>query len=164
LYGGSGNDWLFGEAGNDYLRGEADNDYLYGGSGNDNLYGDAGNDYLRGVDSSTYGSGEIDTLTGGSGSDRFILGTSSKTFYNDGQLYSSGTSDYALIKDFSSVYDQIEVDGHQADYILYVGNYGFGSSGSDTKIVLRNPFNGPHEVIAYAQDVVLSTSDFVYLG
>jgi hypothetical protein len=59
-------DKIYGGAGNDLLHGGGGHDGLYGGSGADQLYGDAGNDGLfGGIDNSK------DTLTGGTGADRF---------------------------------------------------------------------------------------------
>ena len=97
LYGGSGNDSLSGLAGDDILYGDAEDDILDGGDGNDNLEGGAGNDTLYGgtgndyfadnVDSDTYDGGDGNdifsfrssnisanaTVTGGNGSDTYIL-------------------------------------------------------------------------------------------
>lgn len=43
---------------------------------NDRLFGDDGIDVLTGADASVgRGVGEVDRLTGGTGSDRFVLGT-----------------------------------------------------------------------------------------
>ncbi len=61
LDGGDGDDTLFGEAGNDVLNGGHGADVLWGGDGNDVLY--AGAVALDGWD----------TLTGGTGSDVFVL-------------------------------------------------------------------------------------------
>jgi hypothetical protein len=67
LVGGDGNDNLHGEAGSDTLRGQGGNDNLYGGADADSLDGANGNDGLFG------GCGNTDTLTGGDGSDRFLV-------------------------------------------------------------------------------------------
>jgi hypothetical protein len=67
LYGGDGDDRLYGGAGIDFLHGENHNDFLDGGSGADYLYGGAGADALFGGLSD-----EADTVTGGSGADRFL--------------------------------------------------------------------------------------------
>jgi Ca2+-binding RTX toxin-like protein len=67
LYGENGNDTLIGNAGNDILRGGNHDDNLYGGAGKDELFGDAGHDGLFGGRGS-----EADSLTGGSGMDRFL--------------------------------------------------------------------------------------------
>jgi Ca2+-binding RTX toxin-like protein len=73
VIGGSGNDRIstssgravqfFGRGGNDTLIGGSGNDILDGGEGNDSLVGQGGNDLLLAAD------GEIDTISGGSGTD-----------------------------------------------------------------------------------------------
>lgn len=111
---GDGNDVLLGEAGNDRLYGGRGNDNLTGGTGNDRLFGDAGDDTLTGVDPLTgRGKGEIDRLSGGAGRDRFILGNSQGVFYR-GQR----NNDYALILDFNSSEDVIQIAGSKANYSL----------------------------------------------
>jgi len=54
-------------------------------------------------------------LTGGSGSDRFVLGETFVTYYNDGDPDSAGTGDYALIADFNNG-DVIQLPGFSGDY------------------------------------------------
>ena len=61
LYGGNGNDNLVGAFGNDILDG-GNGDDIINGAGGDNMFG-----------GSSLGVGEIDTLTGGGGSDTFVL-------------------------------------------------------------------------------------------
>jgi len=75
-------DCIDGLAGNDTLIGLTGNDKLVGGDGSDILYGKAGNDELIGVGSS-FGVGEVDTLTGGIGRDTFVLGNQNSIYYND---------------------------------------------------------------------------------
>lgn len=84
LYGNLGNDTLKGGDGDDRIFGGSDNDLLAGGIGNDFLSGDAGIDtLLGGLYSGLYASSEEyyrdwmfqDTLTGGTGSDTFVLRT-----------------------------------------------------------------------------------------
>jgi Ca2+-binding RTX toxin-like protein len=119
---GSGDDLFYGGDGNDRLGGDTGNDTLYGGAGNDLLIGNVGNDLVSGgkgndwiVGSNPYppelglGLPEIDTLTGGSGSDIFFLGEftigqNTKVFYD--QL---GNQDYALITDFNVKEDFIQL-------------------------------------------------------
>ncbi|NJK60378.1 MAG: hypothetical protein HC918_09240 [Oscillatoriales cyanobacterium SM2_1_8] len=53
-----------------------------------------------------FGRGEIDTLTGGAGSDVFVLGDSRRAFY-----LGTGAQDYALITDFNPATDFLQVHG-----------------------------------------------------
>ncbi|WP_374089091.1 cadherin-like domain-containing protein [Methylomicrobium lacus] len=82
LYGGDGNDHLSGLAGNDFLYGEFGNDTLEGGAGDDYLADYAGVNALDGGDGndtfevySYYDAADSSTLTGGAGSDRYVLAT-----------------------------------------------------------------------------------------
>ncbi|MCT7953348.1 hypothetical protein NG798_26470, partial [Ancylothrix sp. C2] len=90
-------DFITGNSSNNSLNGNSGNDIVVGGGGSDILLGDSGNDSLTGTNNLSRGSGEFDTLTGGAGIDRFILGDSSGSYYK-----SAGGSDSALITDFSS--------------------------------------------------------------
>jgi Ca2+-binding RTX toxin-like protein len=71
LQGRGGEDLIDGSNGNDTIDGGADNDVLTGGHGVDTVRGGAGNDVINGDD----GQGIVfaDTLTGGSGVDRFVF-------------------------------------------------------------------------------------------
>lgn len=132
ISGRQGNDKIFGNAGQDVLSGNLNDDYLdggkgqdiviggdgndslFGGLGNDVLKGDNGNDILTGVDINAINPGieEIDTLTGGGGSDIFVLGDVNNTYYDNLD------SDYALITDFNASEDSIQLHGKAADYVL----------------------------------------------
>ncbi len=57
---------VFGGKGADNITGDAGNNYLRGGAGNDVLNGGAGDDILRGLEN-------VDNLTGGTGSDTFVI-------------------------------------------------------------------------------------------
>ena len=107
LYGGQGNDILIagsdiyggsmlGDKGNDTLTGSAGVDYLFGGSGNDTILGGAGDDEIYDYEDSnsidagagndridvySFNAADINTITGGIGSDTYIL----TTFGNIGQ-------------------------------------------------------------------------------
>ncbi|MEL6159570.1 MAG: calcium-binding protein [Cyanobacteria bacterium J06623_5] len=111
VYGGSGNDTILGRDGNDDLNGGSGSDSIWGEGGNDDLNGGSGNDFLMGglgddrlLGVASRNAVEIDELTGGGGRDTFYVGDYHSNFYNNG-----GNSDYALIKDFSSL-DKIVLD------------------------------------------------------
>ncbi|MGH1395963.1 MAG: polysaccharide deacetylase [Trichormus sp.] len=132
VWGSDGDDLIYGEAGNDNLSGGSNNDTLIGGSGSDTLDGDSGVDTLIGVNPNDIlaGAGEIDTLYGDGYGDLFILGDKNKAYYNDGNNSTSGTNDYALIKDFSiSEGDKIQLYGSASNYKLsgVLFNLSFGN-------------------------------------
>jgi len=83
-------DCIYGLAGNDILNGLTGDDKLVGGDGIDLLDGGVGNDELTGVGLS-FGVGEIDTLTGGNGRDKFILSDVNRTFYDSPSRYNPPT-------------------------------------------------------------------------
>lgn len=87
---------------------------LWGTTANDVLTGSSGSDRLAGVSATgttaaALGAGQVDTLTGLAGSDVFLLGDSRGVFYNDKVNNSLGSGDYALIKDFASGVDKLQV-------------------------------------------------------
>ncbi len=138
---GDGNDLLWGESGNDRLYGGRGNDILTGGTGNDWLSGDAGNDTLIGADPLTgRGRAEIDRLAGGTGADRFVLGTREGVFYRG-----EGNRDYALILDFNSSEDVIQLSGSKSNYSL-----GSAPSGLPSGTALFNN-QGGSDLIAIIQ-------------
>ncbi len=87
---GSGNNRISTGGGNDKLDGGKDKDILIGGNGNDYLDGGSGNDTLIGVNpqAGLPGQGEIDTLIGGIGTDRYSLGAGGA----GGKVYYLGNS------------------------------------------------------------------------
>ncbi len=93
---------------------------LTGSANSDVLTGTDGDDVLSGVDADAEipGLGEIDTLTGGAGSDVFGLGDSAGFYYNDGDDAETGASDYGLITDFNASEDFIQLYGEPTDYQL----------------------------------------------
>ncbi|MEM9905138.1 MAG: LamG-like jellyroll fold domain-containing protein, partial [Cyanobacteria bacterium P01_D01_bin.44] len=110
---------------------DSGHDQLVGGSGNDILNGGAGNDILNGTDTVSVGNFEQDSLTGGTGVDRFILGDASQAYYS-----SQGAQDYVTITDFTSGVDVVELHGS-------MGSYQQQQQGSSTALY----FNG-QELIA----------------
>lgn len=136
-----GNDIIYGLDGNDTLYGSSGNDTLYGGKGNDSLVGGANDDFLQGTDS---GTGEIDTLTGGSGADRYVLGTGGaqgKVLYNDGNAadpFNTGKGDYALIDGFQVGIDKLQLRGVANYYVQSISNNGVSGMG----IYQQSYYNG----------------------
>ncbi|HEY9621405.1 MAG TPA: hypothetical protein V6C78_13600, partial [Crinalium sp.] len=109
------------------------------------------------------GKGEIDTFSGGSGRDLFVLGNTSKVFYDDFRRTSVGTADYAIIADFNRTVDKIQLKGAASNYILR-NSPSFGSRG-DVAILLDQK-TGPDEVIGLIRGVNrlnLIRSYFVYV-
>jgi serralysin len=110
INGNLGDDTLIGGYGDEKLNGGLGNDLLLGSGGNDQLSGGTGNDTLNGA-YGTYGIGQVDRLTGNSGSDYFILGTALAPYY-----YGNGDDDYAYITDFNRFQDKIVLHGQYSDY------------------------------------------------
>ena len=95
LFGGDGDDTIYGGDDHDYLHGDAGDDNLYGGSGTDQLFGEDGNDGLFG------GGIGFDYLTGGAGSDRFLI-QAGDSIQDEGAsdaqvMFVDGTSQYTEI-------------------------------------------------------------------
>ena len=121
INGESGNDLIVAGAGGNQLQGGAGNDTLASGLGSDNIQGGAGRDILIGSQVGGPRS-EIDTLSGGQGSDLYVLGDQSGSFYS-----SSGNDDYAVIAELGSG-DRLQLFGQRQDYawngnqLLYQGD------------------------------------------
>ncbi|MCJ8283540.1 MAG: hypothetical protein MJK14_28090 [Rivularia sp. ALOHA_DT_140] len=96
--GSENSDSIIGDGGKNKLSGNGGDDSLIGKLGNDSLIGGSGNDTLTGTDPSIQDTqkAEKDTLTGGVGIDKFVLGDKSGSFYND-----FGNKDFAKITDFN---------------------------------------------------------------
>ncbi len=163
LDGGDDDDLITGGEGNDTITAGDGDDTVFGGLGNDNLDGGTGDDIINGVSSNTGGTFERDTLTGGSGSDRFILGDKTQVYYDDGNAVSLGKYDYALITDFNASEDFIQlydsIDFYQLD--LYTT-----SSGNINAALMYDPgVTARRELIAIIEDVSadlnISDSSFV---
>ena len=176
LSGGAGDDTILGNTGNDTLKGQRGDDLLFGGDGNDDLKGGDGNDALHGFTSSAGGSNiERDRLTGGAGTDRFILGQASTGYAN------AGSDDFALIRDFTDGADVIQLAGTISAYALESASTqsisqtvrdSLGLSLSDlaqsTAIVLQSTSTSA-ELIGIVQNVTpenldLLSSDFSFTG
>lgn len=150
LNGGYHNDYLYGGPGNDTLRGEHGHDTLFAETGNDRLYGGDGDDILVGYSSqSSYI--EWDELWGGAGYDRFVLGDSSRAFYEGG---------WAGIKDWDYLRDFIQVHGSVNQYNLQYQNY-YGTSALDTGIYYNNNSHNLIGIVIDSTNVNLHR-DFVF--
>jgi Ca2+-binding RTX toxin-like protein len=134
---------------NNTLTGNSANNSLFGGAGNDSLFGGDGNDTLTGSNGSVRN--EIDTLTGGAGSDIFVLGNATGTFYDDRLTSQTGTTDYALITDFTIGQDSLR---------LKSGTYYFAAATGGHQDLFRE-MGLRDEMIARLQGITgLSTTPF----
>ena len=124
VIGGGGDDKLIGNVGANVLAGGKGDDTLIGGGGDDTLIG--GTQYDK------------DVLTGGNGSDTFVFGNSNGAYYYQ-------TSGFAVITDFQSGTDKIQLYGSSSDYTAKYG-YWLGGSAMDTAILYKG------DLIARFQD------------
>ncbi len=150
---------IIGDPENNILEGTIDNDTILGLAGNDTLNGSEGNDILQGSSLTT--AGEIDILTGGTGSDTFVLGTPARVFFDDGNDTSDGTGDYALITDFNPNVDVIQLGWSKDNYILGAVPEGLPDG---TAIFLDKPGDEPDELIAIVQGVTGLDLNQSYFG
>lgn len=94
--------------------------------------------------------------------DRFVLGVreNSEIFYNDGNSWSSGSNDYALIQNFAVGQDILQLKGSLSNYSLSVRTgTGIGTLAADTYIYARTGIL--NELVAIVQDVNgLTSSSF----
>jgi hypothetical protein len=161
ITGTGANDNIITGDGNDTINAGDGDDTINAGDGDDTINGGAGNDNINGVNPNNPnpGKGEIDTLTGGAGSDKFILGDINWIAYDDGLTNNAGTSDYAKITDFNPD-DVIQLHGSSSDYLLTV-------SGANTNLYINKPGTEPDELIAILENrtgLSLTGSYFSYIG
>ena len=137
---------------NDTIIGDNNSNQLTGGAGSDEITGGGGNDTIVGVDpnSKQPGVNEIDVLTGGAGADKFVIGDSKNPYYVGGKGF-LGLNDYALLKDFQSGTDKIQ---------LKKANYIFGSN----FIALNNGFSSSEKSLASAEQIVQDIAGGKSLG
>ncbi|MDJ0843102.1 calcium-binding protein [Crocosphaera sp.] len=145
---------IIGGAGNDFIDGVAGDDTLIGGDGFDVLFGGNGADTLTGVDPNSLqpGFGEVDILQGDDlsspSADLFVLGDQNKVYYLNPNPSNPGNQDYALILDFQTGIDQVQLKGSPGNYTFTFSptlssvdiNYVSGST-SDLIGIVNTPFN-----------------------
>ena len=166
IRGSLGGDVLNGGAGNDRLYGRAGSDRLYGGAGSDVLNGGGGNDTIVGVDttSPTPGALEVDYLKGGSGRDIFVLGDTNTAYYSFGTA--NRVLDVAIIRDFDSSKDKIQLNGNADDY--FVRSFNQISLGGNKYGAGLGIFSSQREIIALVKgrenfQLDLDSSNFEYV-
>jgi Ca2+-binding RTX toxin-like protein len=160
-------DYFFGDSGDDILEGNSGYDVLIGDVGNDELIGGDGSDVLDGSLATAYNNnvtnfvvGEVDTLTGGTGIDYFVLADSVQNHYDDQNAATSGTEDYALISDFNVEEDFIVLHENFSNYI-------FETTEDGISIFLDNDgqtgLSSTDELIAQVQGVTeISPIDLIF--
>ncbi|NEO42873.1 MAG: calcium-binding protein [Moorea sp. SIO4A3] len=161
LVGGIGNDTLDGGEGNDIIAGLSGDDSISGGLGDDTLTGggisvsqDGNSTTIKVIDTSG-----IDTLSGGEGADRFVLGGKSQLLPESTattviQYDEAGNDDYALITDFDTSEDVIQLGGSKSDYRLGSSPIGLPSG---TGIFLGNELTA---IVQGSSELDLSASYF----
>ncbi|MFM7424329.1 MAG: calcium-binding protein [Elainella sp.] len=190
LSGGQGNDILSGngsingDEGNDQITIEAnfsnpDNPSIAsGGSGDDlligavtgdkSLLGGDGDDILSGSpDRFTFNPTAIDTMTGGAGRDRFVLGDQSSVFYIDSDPNTANddslSNGFAIITDFTIGQDVIQLKGSPSDYRLDL----FSGSGVSRAVVFYTQGQNVPERMAILGDapsgLSLTSPSFSYV-
>jgi hypothetical protein len=141
------------------LWGTTVNDTIAAGDGNDRLTGVT----ATGTTAADTGTGQIDRLTGGIGSDSFILGDAARgVFYDDKIAGNLGSTDYALIMDFMSGQDKLQ---------LRSGSYFVSVSGTTTSLYwdrnANNVFNSTgadrDELIAVLANATLTAGDLIWV-
>jgi Ca2+-binding RTX toxin-like protein len=110
---------------NDASRAPVTNQTFWGTTASDTIIGGAGNDTLAGVTAAgltaaALGQRQIDVLTGGIGTDTFVLGDARGVFYDDRSNGNLGTADYARITDFQTGIDKLQL--RNANYFTTVTN------------------------------------------
>jgi Ca2+-binding RTX toxin-like protein len=139
---------------NNTLAGGAGDDFLLGKDGSDNLIGGDGNDRLDGFGFLPTDT-EFDTLTGGGGTDTFVLDSF-------GTLHYKGNGN-TIITDFRKLEgDLIRLPGSSANYFLDTANNFSGSAAPDTTIYFQGP--GGFDAIAILSDVTIGFSDLTFSG
>jgi RTX calcium-binding nonapeptide repeat (4 copies) len=118
---------VVGSKNNDSIVGGNVASKLVGGGGSDTVNGGNQNDRITGTNRAARGVGEVDNLSGGGGSNKFILGDNRGAYY-----LGNGASDFAMINDFDLFTDSLDL-GRLRDYSFGVDASGIIDlfSGSD---------------------------------
>ncbi len=118
---------VVGSKNNDSIVGGNVASKLVGGGGSDTVKGGNQNDKITGTNRAARGVGEVDNLSGGGGSNKFILGDNRGAYY-----LGNGASDFAMIDDFDLFTDSLDL-GRLRDYSFGVDASGIIDlfSGSD---------------------------------
>lgn len=141
---------------------------LWGTTANDTIVAGNGDDRLTGVTATgttaaDTGTGQIDRLTGGSGIDTFLLGDAIRGVYYDDKINGNiGVTDYALITDFKSGQDKLQ---------LRSGSYFVSVAGTTTSLYwdrnANNVFNTTgvdrDELIAILTNASITGSDLTWV-
>jgi hypothetical protein len=105
-------------------------------------------------------------LSGNGGSDLFVLGDNGRgRYYDNGSKLSSGTSDYALIKDFGAD-DKLQLDGLASNYLQRaITLNGVDGMGIYHDTNGNGAFDSRDELIALLQGVstTVALSQFVFV-
>lgn len=138
-----GDDVLSGGGGDDLLVGFTGDDVLDGGDGEDTLVGTAPNPNPNGefVPFRLSDLTEIDTLTGGSGGDLFVLGDNFGAHYDEIIYYFQDAPSKATITDFDAAEgDKIQLFGNSSLYDLVVHDgvtdIVYGTGGGATSAII----------------------------
>jgi Ca2+-binding RTX toxin-like protein len=153
LFGEKGKDRLFGGEGLDTLSGGFGKDTLLGGTGNDLVVGGKGQDRLLGVElnNNQPGFNEQDALSGGVGTDTFVLGNEAGIFYDDGDYAAFGDADFASISDLNTQEDKIQLFGSAEQYSLeFVAN---SDSNTDAQLIYNSGLDSDSELVAVLENV-----------
>jgi lysophospholipase L1-like esterase len=134
----------------DNLIGSEFDDRLMGSDDFNILEGRGGNDTLQGTTADLAGANERDTLFGGAGSDRFILGDATQAYY---QI--SGELDRVAIEDFQINIDLVQLHGSTDDYLQE-------QVGSDRYLRLTEN-NDLIAIFTNTSELNLSGGDFIFV-
>jgi uncharacterized delta-60 repeat protein len=146
-----------------------------GGMGNDSLIAGTGGATLQGfgqqggvLQSSDF---EADVMTGAGGTDTFVLGDTSGSFYLDSGGYSPGSASYAGISNFDLSKDRLVLAGSVSDYsAAFFKDVKAANTGSDLiafnqEVKAFTAMTGitpsDKDIMLYRGDIVTGYADFI---